>query len=358
MAALAMELMTILVLEETEGDLVHHQRILDTIPSVRLGLFADPAAATKAFTDQKIDVLVIDDGIPDGGIAWLRQAHLLSGRRDVPTILLAANGDKDARRAAYEYGVYNVIEKPIDPPSYLCIARNALSLQVLRRNEAQSALAVVEKYKSLEAQIEEREVQVIYGLLHAANLVDPALSRRMVKVAGVAAKIAHRAGGISHDDARRFGIAARVYDIGMLALPGTVRERRVELSGPDAARLLGPHVERSNEVFPKERTGLLDLAAVIAHQHHERFDGRGYPDGLQRHDISIYAQLVQVAESFNDFVSGAIHAPGARATPLGERQALAAIERQTGTAFDPEVIEGLRLMVESPLGEPPVPAKV
>jgi putative two-component system response regulator len=353
-----MELMTILVLEETEGDLVHHQRILETIPNVRLGLFADPAAATKAFTDQKIDVIVVDDGIADGGLAWLRQAHLLSGRRDVPTILLAANGDKDARRAAYEYGVYNVIEKPIDPASYLCIARNALSLQVMRRNDAQNAVLIAEKYKALETQIEEREVHVIYGLLHAANLVDPALSRRMVKVAGLAAKIAHRAGGIPHDDARRFGLAARVYDIGMLALPGSLRERRAELSGPDAARLLGPHVERSDEVFPKERTGLLELAAVIARQHHERFDGRGYPHGLQKHDISIYAQLVMVAEQFSDLVGGGSHGPGGRATPLSEHQALAVIERQTGTAYDPEVIEGLRLMVESPLGDVPVPAKV
>jgi putative two-component system response regulator len=352
-----MEAMTILVLEETESDLGHHQRILETIPGVRLGLFADPAAASKTFVEQKIDVLVVDDGIPDGGIAFLKQVHLLSGRRDAPAILLVANGDKDARRAAYEYGVYNVIEKPIDPASYLCITRNALSLQVMRRNEANNAGALVEKYKALEAQVEEREVQVIYGLLHATNLVDPALSRRMVKVAGIASKIAHRAGGIAHDDVRRFGIAARVYDVGMLALPGALRERRTELSGPDAARLLGPHVERSGELFAKDRSGILELAAIIAHQHHERFDGRGYPQGLERHDISIYAQLVLVAEMFNDLVTSGVHTPGGRATPLSEHQALAYLDRQSGTTFDPEVIEGLRLTVEAPLGEPPVPAR-
>ena len=348
--------MTILVLEETESDLVHHQRILETIPGVRLGLFADAAAAQKIFVEQKIDVLVVDDGIPDGGIAYLKQLHLLSGRRDAPVILLVANGDKDARRAAYEYGVYNVIEKPIDPASYLCIARNALSLQVMRRNDANNTTAVVEKYKALEAQLEEREIQLVYGLLHAANMVDPALSRRMVKVAGIAAKIAHRADAIGHDEARRFGIAARVYDIGMLALPGPLRERRTELAGPDAARLLGPHVARSGEVFAKERTGIIELAAVIAHQHHERFDGRGYPDGLERHDISIYAQLVHVAEAFNDAVTVGPAGAG-RSAPLSEHQALAYIDRQSGTTFDPEVVEGLRLMLESPLGEPPVPAK-
>jgi putative two-component system response regulator len=176
-------------------------------------------------------------------------------------------------------------------------------------------------------------------------------------VAGIAAKIAHRASAIGHDEARRFGIAARVYDIGMLALPGAVRERRADLGPADAARLLGPHVERATEVFAKERSGIVELAAVIAKQHHERFDGRGYPDGLEKHDISIYAQLVLVAETFNDAVTVGPPASG-RSTPLSELQALAYIDRQSGTTFDPEVVEGLRLMIESPVGEPPLPAKV
>ena len=345
--------MTILVLEEVESELAHHQRILETIPGVRLGLFADPAAAAKLYAEQKIDVLVVDNDIPDTGMAWLRATHLAAGRRDAPTILLAANGDKDARRAGYEYGCYNVIEKPIDPASYLCIARNALSFQVMRRNDANNVTNVHEQMKLVQAQVEEREVQAIYGMLHTANLADPALSRRMVKVAGIAAKIAYRASAIPKDDARRFGIAARIYDIGMLTLPGTVRERRMEIATVDQKRLLGPHTERVDEVFAKERSGILELAAIIARQHHERFDGRGYPDGLEKHNISIYAQLVAVAEMFYDMTTTGPHQPGgARPVPLSEPQALAYIDRQSGTTFDPEVVEGLRLVVESPMGDP------
>ena len=353
-----MDVMTILVLEEVESELAHHQRILETIPGVRLGLFADPAAAQKAYLDQKFDVVVVDNEIPDGGLHWLKHAHLAAGRRDAPSILLAANGDKDARRSGYEYGCYNVIEKPIDPASYLCIARNALSLQVMRRNDANNVTNVHEQMKLVQAQVEEREVQTIYGLLHTVNLVDPALSRRMVKVAALAAKIAYRADAIPKEEARRFGIAARVYDIGMLSLPGTVRERRMEIASVDQKRLLGAHTEKAVDVFAKERTGIIELAAVIAKQHHERFDGRGYPDGLEKRDISIYAQLVAVAEVFHDMTTvGPLQPGGGRPTPLSEIQALAYIDRQSGTAFDPEVVEGLRLVVESPLGDP-ITAKV
>jgi len=345
-----MDAMTILVLEDTEADLPHQQRILDTIPGVRLALLADPAAAHKLFVEQKIDLVVIDDAIPDGGLPFLKQLHALSGRRDTPVILIVNNGDKDHRRAAYEYGVYNVVEKPIDPVSFLCVARNALSMVVMRRNDATATAAVAEQYKLLQDQMEERQVQVIYSVLHAANLVDESLSRRMVKVAGFAQKMAIRA-GMPVDEAKRLGVAARVYDIGMLALPANVRDKRLEYAQEDAARLLGPHVARANEVFGKERTGIIELAAVIARSHHERFDGRGYPDGLKGTNISIYAQLVAVGETFLDAVTSGIRGSS---NPLSEVQALAVIERQTGTAFDPEVVEALRLVVTSPLGQPAI----
>jgi response regulator RpfG family c-di-GMP phosphodiesterase len=308
-------------------------------------LVADPAAAQKLSAENRFDLIVIDDGIPDGGLAFLKQIHLQSGRRDVPVVLITAPGNKDVRRAAYEYGVYNVIEKPIDPPTYLCVARNALSLVAMRRNDATAAAAVADQYKVLQDQIEEREVQVIYSLLHAVNLVDEALSRRMARVASFAQKMAQRA-TVPSDDAKRLGVAARVYDIGMLAIAPNVRDRRIELAGDDAARLLGAHTTRAHEVFAKERTGLIDLAATIARQHHERLDGRGYPDGLKGSSISVYAQMVGVAETFTDAVTTGI---GRSATPLSEAQALIYVERQTGTAFDPEVVEALRLVVTAPL---------
>ena len=200
--------MTILVLEETESDLPHHQRILDTIPGVRLALLADPAAAQQLYIENRIDLLVVDDVIADGGLPFLKQLHLLSGRRDVPVILITANGDKETRRSAYEYGIYNVIEKPIDPATYLCVSRNALSMVVMRRNDAIAAAEIADQYKLLQGELEVQAVQVIYSVLHAANLADEGLSRRMARVAGFAQKMAIRA-AVPADEARRLGVAAR-----------------------------------------------------------------------------------------------------------------------------------------------------
>jgi putative two-component system response regulator len=168
----------------------------------------------------------------------------------------------------------------------------------------------------------------------------------MAKVAQFAQKMAHRA-GMPIEEAKRLGLAARIYDVGLLAIPANVRERRLEIGIDDAPKLLGPHVSRVHEIFGEDKSGMIDLALTIAQSHHERFDGRGYPKGIKGHEISLYAQLVSVSEAFVDAVTTGI---GRNPTPLNEVQALAAIERQTGTAFDPEVVEALRLVVTAPLG--------
>ncbi len=180
----------------------------------------------------------------------------------------------------------------------------------------------------------------------------------MVKVAGIAAKIAHRASAIGHDEARRFGIAARIYDIGMLALPGPVRERRTEIA---PARCRAASRRRTSNVRVKclrrRRPGSSSSPRSSRASITNASTAAVIPTASKSTTISIYAQLVLVAETFNDAVTTG--PPGSsRTTPLSEVQALAYIDRQSGTTFDPEVVEGLRLMVESPIGDPLLPAKV
>jgi response regulator RpfG family c-di-GMP phosphodiesterase len=340
--------MNILVLESSEQDLAAHHKILETIPGTTVGCYNDPAVAMKPFVERKVDLAVIGDEIPGGGLAYIKHVHMETGKRDVPVVLIVANGNKEAQRAAYEYGFYNVIQKPIDPASYLCICRNALSMQVMRRQDAQNITLIADQYKALEGKFEEREIQVLKTLLHAVNLVDPTLSRRMVRVAALAEKIAHRT-TLSHDEARRCGIAARVYDIGFLALPTAIREHRDDHLTLESATYLRPHVERAGEVFGKDATGIVALAATIARSHHERPDGRGYPDQLRSIDIPLAAHVVGCAEAYYDATTVGVPGAGRTHSVLGPAQALVYVERQTGTAFSTEVVEALKLTISSPL---------
>jgi putative two-component system response regulator len=80
----------------------------------------------------------------------------------------------------------------------------------------------------------------------------------------------------------------------------------------------------------------LTPAAPVVRHHHERFDGRGYPDGLRGEDIPLMARIVSVADAFDTMIRGRPYGYGiSRATSLEE------IEKGSGTQFDPRVVRAL-----------------
>jgi len=85
-----------------------------------------------------------------------------------------------------------------------------------------------------------------------------------------------------------------------------------------------------------------DVSKIIRH-HHERYDGTGYPDGLKGNEIPIGARVVAIAEAFDSMLSGGF--PGGRSQPI--ETTLHVIKNEAGRSFDPRVVTGLTLAVES-----------
>ncbi len=87
---------------------------------------------------------------------------------------------------------------------------------------------------------------------------------------------------------------------------------------------------------------LVPAVPAVRH-HHERFDGRGYPDGLSGEDIPLVARVVSVADAFDAMVRGRPYARG-----ITQEEALEEIKRNSGTQFDPGVVRALREAMASP----------
>ena len=87
---------------------------------------------------------------------------------------------------------------------------------------------------------------------------------------------------------------------------------------------------------------LVPAVPAVRH-HHERFDGRGYPDGLSGEDIPLVARVVSVADAFDAMVRGRPYARG-----ITQEEALEEIKRNSGTQFDPGVVRALMEAMASP----------
>jgi HD-GYP domain-containing protein (c-di-GMP phosphodiesterase class II) len=145
---------------------------------------------------------------------------------------------------------------------------------------------------------------------------------------------------------------ALLRDIGMLDLPTNILEGREDLSGGEL-RLIQSHPAISRKIILEE-IGLSDDVALAAWQHHERWDGNGYPEKLAGEDIDIRARIVAVADAFDGIIDGIIGGmigEGVSRMPLESSRALKAIYTGGGRRFDPVVVRAfVRTMAIYPAG--------
>jgi putative nucleotidyltransferase with HDIG domain len=165
-----------------------------------------------------------------------------------------------------------------------------------------------------------------YTGAHSAEV--QALCRRLALVLGADVNTAHVV-----------GIAARLHDIGKVAVPDSV------LNKPGALDEREWELMRQHPVIGAEiaaRVPRLRSAVPAIRGHHERYDGGGYPDGLAGEDIPLAARIIAVADAFSAMVTDRPYRP---ARPLPE--AVEELHRCAGSQFDPAVVGALESVLET-----------
>lgn len=185
--------------------------------------------------------------------------------------------------------------------------------------------------------------QMIKILVNAVEIGDPYLRGHSERVAARARMIVehmNQAYVMSRGmmDLSELEMACLLHDIGKLGVPDSVLNQRHQLSDAEW-NLIRRHPELGAEIVANIGR-LHNIAADIKH-HHERWDGQGYPQGLRGDDIPIRARVISVADAFDAMAS-----PRAYRQPLPLPAIVEEIKKESGTQFDPQVVEGLIALVE------------
>jgi diguanylate cyclase (GGDEF)-like protein len=168
------------------------------------------------------------------------------------------------------------------------------------------------------------------ALARAADARD-ATSSHSQRVADLAVRIARRM-GIDADELELTRLAARLHDVGKLAIPEEILRKSGPLTEPERLAL-----ERHPQIGYRmlENLGIAVVAESVL-RHHERWDGGGYPSGLPGAEIPLSARIIFVADAYDVMTSERVYRR--RLTP---EEALAELERCSGSQFDPEVVSSL-----------------
>ena len=167
------------------------------------------------------------------------------------------------------------------------------------------------------------------SLAHAVDGRDAYTGRHSYMVGELAGRIAKRM-GLPRDEVELARLAGRLHDIGKLAIPEEILRKPGPLNS--AERLV---LERHPQIGFRmlESLGIEPVATWVLH-HHERWDGRGYPEGLGEEEIPLGSRILFVADAYDAMTSDRVYRP-----KLSHEDAIAELERCAGAQFDPAVVQ-------------------
>ena len=188
----------------------------------------------------------------------------------------------------------------------------------------------------------EGEVQVsgiIRTLVEALEAKEPYIKEHLRAVSSLALRIGGEV-SLPGEQMEALTSGALLHDVGKIGIPDRILQKSGRLTEDEYAE-----IKRHPMLGVSILTPVRDLASAlpVVRHHHERFDGKGYPDGLRGEDIPLIARIVSVADAFDSMV---------RARPYGygisRKAALEEIKENSGTQFDPRIVRALLEVVHAP----------
>lgn len=286
------------------------------------------ATALAEIMRQPPDVALLDIGMPEmDGLEVTRRVRSAPETALLPIILVTARGRLEDKVAGLDAGASDFVTKPFEPAELLARVRSNLRLS--------SALTRLENTRD-----------VLVALASAVDAKDPTTEHHCGRVAEEAIALAALA-GLDEGEIEAVGYGAVLHDVGKIGIAEAVLLKPGRLTDDERAEMQR-HPVIGAEILQPLRLG--GVVGPIVRGHHERWDGNGYPDGLQGEAIPLGARIVSVVDAYDAMT----HDRPYRAA-LSPDEARGELVRCRGSQFDPELVDLLLAQLDGGEQTPVVP---
>jgi response regulator RpfG family c-di-GMP phosphodiesterase len=299
-------------------------------------------AASQVIELRHPDVLVLDVAMPViGGLDFCRSLKADPATRGIPVLLLT--GSEVSEETVGAVGADAFLSKPFSPLALLAIVERLGEQATLERpfraggRKAEQLLLYAQDFRRLveieRAQrtlLQEASRDTVVALARALESKDGLTGAHSERVRQYATDLARVVNSLALEEPTlEYGFI--LHDIGKIGIPDRILRKREPLTTAER-RLLETHTILGEQMIG-DAALLRGEGARVVRSHHERWDGRGYPDGLRGSEIPLGARIFSVADALDAMTSDR---PYRRARPWSD--AVTEIAAQSGRQFDPQVV--------------------
>lgn len=300
--------------------------------------------------------------MPDGYslCRWLKSAPLT---RDVPVVFLTSLDSHTDEAFALSLGAEDFIHKPLSPPVVLARVRNHLLLsqtrQALQKQNQTLEILVAERTRKIKEQsdeLAERSAQLIAAQSATISAFCSLVEARDNETGNHIRRTQHYmlalceelrdhpsfAAELTAPNIQLLFKSAPLHDIGKVAIPDSILLKPGKLTADEwvimqrHAELGAAAIAAAQGEVGNKNTSFLEYARQIAHSHHERWDGTGYPQRLAGEAIPLAGRLMAIADVYDALISRRVYKAA-----FTHDAAIAIMREESGRHFDPEVLKGM-----------------
>jgi putative two-component system response regulator len=333
-------------------DQVINIELLGTILSkagyANLSSTSDPREVFSLCTTLQPDLILLDLMMPHMSGFEVMQAlrPLIPEGSYLPILVLTADVTTETKQKALSAGATDFVTKPFDRTEVLLRIENLLEtyflhLQLQDQNQILEE-KVRERTKELEGarrELDEAQIEILERLALAAEYRDDDTGQHTRRVSDLCALVA-QALGLPDDQVELIRRTAPLHDVGKIGISDEILLKPGKLTASEF-QVIRTHTVIGARILSGGQSVLVKMAQSIALTHHERWDGSGYPGGLVGEAIPLPGRIVAIADVFDALTHTR---PYKQAWPIEE--AVAEIMYQSGTQFDPRVVEAFMRVLE------------
>jgi putative two-component system response regulator len=305
----------------------------------------DASSVRERLQDGSYRLALLDVNMPgESGMELLD--HIRRDHPEIGVLMVTGEDSNELAMQAIELGAYGYLVKPIGSGELLINVANALHrwradaenrrlverLQAKVQADHQTLEEALQDLELSETKVWVSQAETIFRLARLVEFRDEETGHHLHRMSSYC-EILARKHGLPEQRCEFVRLASQLHDVGKVAVPDSILLKRGRLV-PEEFEVIKGHAETGYQMLAGSGAEVVQLGALIARTHHERWDGSGYPRGLAGEDIPLEGRIAAVADVFDALTSDRVYR-----SALPVASAIKMMQDERGRHFDPELLD-------------------